>query len=90
VAARVETSYPWDETIRVVFDAPTTRVAQFRIPSWARAATIAIDGGSAVEAAPGYAEAPVGTTSVELVIPVGAEFVRAKPRADGARGTFAL
>lgn len=90
VAARVETSYPWDETIRVVFDAPTTRLAQFRIPSWARGATIAIDGGSAVEAAPGYAEAPVGTTSVELVIPVGAEFVRANPRADGSRGTLAL
>lgn len=90
VTATVETNFPWSPEITVTFDAPTTRRVQFRIPGWARGATISIDGGTAVPVTPGFADAPAGATSVVLHIPVEATFERAHPRVDGARGALAL
>jgi uncharacterized protein len=90
VTATVETDFPWSSSVQVTFDAPSARITQFRVPAWAARATISIDGGATVVAAPGYVEVPVGTLSVSLDIPVEPVFQRAHPWVDGARGTLAL
>lgn len=90
VTATVQTEFPWSPEIRVDFDTPTTRVTQYRIPAWAAGATLSVDGGTAVNAAPGFADVPSGASRVELHIPVEPVFERAHPWVDGARGALAL
>ncbi|WP_228479297.1 glycoside hydrolase family 127 protein [Microbacterium atlanticum] len=89
VTAQVTTDFPWAPTVRVEFDAPTTRVTQFRIPGWAEGAAITVDGTRA-DAAPGYVQAAAGTRTVELEIPVEPVFEQAHPWVDAARGALAL
>jgi DUF1680 family protein len=90
VTAKIETNFPWTPTVRVSFDAPTTRLTQFRIPVWADGATVSVDGGEFVAAAPGFADVPPGATTVQLHIPVEPVFERAHPWVDGTRGALAL
>lgn len=90
VTATVQTTYPWTPEVRISFDAPTTRTTQLRIPAWARGATVAIDGGPARPAAPGFVDAAPGSTGVLLSIPVEPVFEHAHPWVDGARGALAL
>lgn len=90
VTATVETNYPWTPDIRVTFDTPTVRTTQFRVPAWAHGATIAVDGHAPTPAAPGFVDAPAGTRTVELHLPLEPVFERAHPWVDGARGALAL
>jgi DUF1680 family protein len=90
IVATIETDYPWTSTVRISFSDPIARGVRLRIPAWAREATVSIDGATPEAAAPGYASAPPGTTTVELTIPIEAVFERANRRVDGARGALAL
>lgn len=90
VTAQVATSFPWDASIEISFDAPTVRATQLRIPAWAQGATISVDGEPTRSAEAGYAHVPAGVRSIALNLPVEPVFERAHPWVDGARGTLAL
>ncbi|MGW8482057.1 glycoside hydrolase family 127 protein [Microbacterium sp. NPDC055903] len=90
VTATVATTFPWDETIEISFDAPATRETQLRVPGWARGATVAVDGGEARQVEAGYVAVPAGASSITLVLSVEPVFERAHPWVDGSRGTLAL
>ncbi len=90
VTATVTTSFPWDESISISFDAPTTRETHLRVPAWAKGATLAIDDEEAGPVDAGYVRVHAGVTAVTLVLPVEPVFERAHPWVDGVRGTLAL
>jgi DUF1680 family protein len=87
----VETGYPWDGDIRIrVESAPAAAMAiEFRVPSWARGATLE---GRAVE--PGtYARVERTWHSgdeVLLQLPLEPRLTRADPRIDAVRGCAAI
>ncbi|WP_029150895.1 glycoside hydrolase family 127 protein [Microbacterium indicum] len=90
-ALRVETSYPWDGSVRVVVDeAPDGEFEiAIRVPEWAEGATL---DGLPVDAG-GYAtvtRAWARGDELVLELPLDARFVAAHPRVDEARGQRAL
>ncbi|QDE36654.1 glycoside hydrolase family 127 protein [Microbacterium foliorum] len=90
VIAKVTTSFPWDETITISFDSPTTRETHLRVPAWATGATLAVNDEEARPVEAGYVRVGSGVTAVTLVLPVAPVFERAHPWVDGVRGTLAL
>jgi DUF1680 family protein len=92
-----ETDYPWDGQITITIqEAPETPFAvMLRVPSWARGATIAVNGKAAdVEAKPGTYAALERTWSagdeIALTLPMPARLVVAHPRVEEARNQVAV
>jgi hypothetical protein len=94
---RQETGYPWDGEVRLsVDDAPRMEFAvRLRIPGWAEAATIAVNGAPVeAEATPGtYAEVRRRWNpgdAVELRLPMPARLVESHPLVEETRNQAAI
>ena len=93
---RVETTYPWDETITITV---TETAAQpwtlaLRMPAWCTDARLTLNGAPVSAAAhDGYLHVTLAWQPgdrVELVLAMPAQLVTAHPRVDAVRGTAAL
>ena len=97
ITLRQETDYPWAGTVRITVDAKEAKnfAIKLRIPSWARSATISVNGAS-VDAGRrdrGYAEVRrewKPGDRVELDLPMPVERVYANPKVKVDVGRVAL
>jgi DUF1680 family protein len=96
VRLAIASEYPWDGHIAVEVEAGGGEwTLSLRVPEWAEAARLTVDG-RPVEAAPdtrGYVHVRrdwQGTTSVGLELPMAVRVLHAHPRVDAVRGCVAL
>lgn len=97
VAVRQETDYPWKGAVRIAVDpeAPKTFALKLRVPSWARSATLTVNGKpvGAAKRDRGYVEIRrewKAGDSVVLDLPMPAERIYANPRVKMDVGRVAL
>lgn len=93
IELRVRTGYPADGAVAItVAQAPTTPwELALRVPSWARDATVSIDGVNAPAAPPSAViRSPRVGTEIGLSLPVAARWTVPNPRVDAIRGTVAV
>jgi uncharacterized protein len=89
--ADVRTDYPWDGSVRIELDAPSSRRIELRVPGWATGARLRVDGEDLETGAlAGYVAAPAGASVIELELPIRPVFEKAHPWVDAVRGCVAL
>lgn len=89
---RVDTAYPADGHVRVEVDGELTGRLELRVPAWAPALRLSVDGAPVAEpeVEAGYVRVPAGTRRVELDLEMPVVAVAAHPRVDAVRGSVAL
>ncbi len=94
-ALRVETNYPWTESIKIRVDAaPSGKAISLRIPSWCDGASIKVNGKrQSLRVENGYAKlehAWKQGDEIELTLPMTPRWVEAHPAVESVRGQVAL
>ena len=94
VPLRIETAYPWQETVRITVGADVADLAlRLRIPAWCGGATGAVGEGPATAAAPGFHELRRDWRAGEVVtltLPMPARLVANHPYVTENLGRVAL
>ncbi len=92
----VATDYPWDETVRVTVTHTPEKPWELalRVPEWASAATLTVDGVAVEEPAEGgwwrVTRSWRPGAVVVLTLPLAARFTNSDPRVDATRGAVAV
>lgn len=95
VGLRIETGYPWAGRVAVQItesDGEPWRMS-LRVPSWARGATLTVDGRRRDAAPGGYAQAErpwLPGDQIILDLPIAPRWTFPDPRIDAVRGTVAV